>query len=195
MSVEELKRVVLEKAKAEADEIIREAIKKSEAIVKDAEERRKRFIESEKAKIRSELQVESRIGEARRRARLIVSSAKAEVARAIEEKAITLLRSLGGARREESLKILLEESLSELGGGARPQSPLEVYVSPVDRAAVERLLKERGLDYQVHEDPSIMGGVRISCCGGEVVVDNTYNTRLKRVLTALQKEVSRDLPI
>jgi V/A-type H+-transporting ATPase subunit E len=193
MSVEELKRVVLEKARAEADQIIAEAYKKAEAIVREAEEKRKRFIESEKSKLRRELQVESRIGEARRRARLVLSSARAEIAREIEEKALEKLGNLDPEKRAASLRILLEESLAELRRAVPSLNKVEVYVSPGDKSNIEQLLRTMGgnVDFKVIEDPSIIGGVKVS--SGEVVVDNTYNTRLRKASVEVFKEVLREL--
>ena len=193
MSVEELKRVVLEKARAEADQIIAEAYKKAEAIVREAEEKRKRFIESEKSKLRRELQVESRIGEARRRARLVLSSARAEIAREIEEKALEKLGNLDPEKRAASLRILLEESLAELRRAVPSLNKVEVYVSPGDKSNVEELLRTMGgnVDFKVIEDPSIIGGVKVS--SGEVLVDNTYNTRLRKASVEVFKEVLREL--
>ncbi|MCI4461738.1 MAG: F0F1 ATP synthase subunit delta [Thermogladius sp.] len=193
MSVEELKRVVLEKARAEADQIIAEAYKKAEAIVREAEEKRKRFIESEKSKLRRELQVESRIGEARRRARLVLSSARAEIAREIEEKALEKLGNLDPEKRAASLRILLEESLAELRRAVPSLNKVEVYVSPGDKSNIEELLRTMGgnVDFKVIEDPSIIGGVKVS--SGEVVVDNTYNTRLRKASVEVFKEVLREL--
>jgi len=193
MSVEELKRVVLEKARAEADQIIAEAYKKAEAIVREAEEKRKRFIESEKSKLRRELQVESRIGEARRRARLVFSSARAEIAREIEEKALEKLGNLDPEKRADSLRILLEESLAELRRAVPSLNKVEVYVSPGDKSNIEELLRTMGgnVDFKVIEDPSIIGGVKVS--SGEVLVDNTYNTRLRKASVEVFKEVLREL--
>jgi len=193
MSVEELKRVVLEKARAEADQIIAEAKKKAEAIVREAEEKKKRFIDSEKSKLRRELQVESRIGEARRRARLILSSIRAEIAREIEEKAFEKLNNLNSKKRVESLRILLEESLGELRRAVPSLNKVEVFVSPGDRSNVEELLRAMGgnTEFKVIEDPGIIGGVKVS--SGEILVDNTYNTRLRKATVEVFKEVLREL--
>ena len=193
MSVEELKRVVLEKARAEADQIIAEAKKKAEAIVREAEEEKKRFIDSERSKLRRELQVESRIGEARRRARLILSSVRAEIAREIEEEALEKLGNLDPEKRAVSLRILLEESLAELRKAVPSLNKVEVYVSPGDRSNVEELIRKIGgnVDFKVIEDPGIIGGVKVS--SGEILVDNTYNTRLRKATIEFFKEVLREL--
>jgi len=193
MSIEELRKAVLEKAKAEADEILREAVKRSEAIIRDAEEKKRRFVESEKGKLRAALQIESRVGEARRRARLIISSVKAEVAKEVKERALNLLRSMDSAKREESLRSLLEDAIAEVLRAVPSETLLEVHVAPADKPLVEKLLREKGLKYEVREDPSILGGVRVSCCGGDVVVDNTYNTRLGKGLADVLREISREL--
>ena len=193
MSIEELRKAVLEKAKAEADEILREAVKRSEAIIRDAEEKKRRFVESEKEKLRAALQIESRVGEARRRARLIISSVKAEVAKEVKERALNLLRSMDSAKREESLRSLLEDAIAEVLRAVPSAALLEVHVAPADKPLVEKLLREKGLKYEVREDPSILGGVRVSCCGGDVVVDNTYNTRLGKGLADVLREISREL--
>ncbi|MGC9012246.1 V-type ATP synthase subunit E [Thermogladius sp.] len=193
MSVEELRKAVLEKARAEADEILREAVKRAEAIIRDAEEKKRRFVESEKEKLRAALQIESRVGEARRRARLIISSVKAEVAKEVKERALNLLRSMDSAKREESLRSLLEDAIAEVLRAVPSATLLEVHAAPADKPLVEKLLREKGLKYEVREDPSILGGVRVSCCGGDVVVDNTYNTRLGKGLADVLREISREL--
>ena len=191
MSVEELRKAVLEKAKAEADEIIREALRRAKEIVEEAEEKKKQIIESERRKIQAELKVEARIAEARRRARLIVTSARSDFVREVEKRAIEKLKSLDPETRKRSLEALILEALKAIKEVSPHAVELEVFVAPGDKAlAAEILSNISGSKFVIHEDPSILGGVKISCCEGQVVVDNTYNARLGKALSVVVKEIS-----
>ncbi|WP_440059555.1 V-type ATP synthase subunit E [Thermogladius sp. 4427co] len=194
MSVEELKKTVLEKARAEAEDIVKDALRRAEEILREAEETKRKIIEAEKNKIRSEIQAEKRIGEARRRARMIMTSVKSDLMKQIKENAIRILKEMDPVTREASLRKLIEEALREVRGVAGGMGSIEVYVSPGDRDLADRILRSVGVvNYTIRVDENILGGVRISCCDNTFVVDNTYNTRLSRALALVAKEVSREV--
>lgn len=195
MSIEELKKIVIEKARIEAESILSEALKKAKEIVREAEEKKKQIIEQEKSRIRSELQIESRIGEARRRARIIITEARNSLLKAVEERAVSMLRNLAQPLREESLKKLVEDALREIKEVAGQVDHLEFYVSPLDRDIAEKVVAAlvHGTTYTIRFDERILGGVRVSCCNDTIVVDNTYNTRLSKAIALIAKEISREV--
>ncbi len=191
MSVEELRKAVLEKAKAEADEIIMKALRKAEEIVKEAEEKKRQLIESERRRIQVELRVEARIAEARRKARIILASARSDLMKEVEKKAVEKLKSLDSETKRKSLEALIVEALKAIKEISPHASELEVFVSPEDKDLAAEILTSAigGSKFVIHEDPSILGGVKISCCEGQVVVDDTYNARLSKALSLIVKEV------
>ena len=195
MSLEELKKVVTEKAKLEAESIIRDALRKAEEIIKEAEEKKKKIIEYEKNRIRSELQIESKIGEARRRARIIIAEARNNLLKAVEERAINMLRNLEQPIREESLRKLVEETLKEIKEAAGQVGSLEFHVSTLDKDIAVKIIADlvSGTPYLIQFDENILGGVRVSCCNNTIVIDNTYNTRLSKALTMIAKEISKEV--
>jgi V/A-type H+-transporting ATPase subunit E len=189
LSLEELRRAVLERARLEAEEIVKEAEKKAMSIVKEAEERKRVLVEEERRKALSELGLEAKLAEARRKARLIVAKTKHEIVEELRRRARELLNNMGADARRRSLRELLFESLDELRACGFDLEGVAVRVSPKDRSVIEDLLREAGVSTIVVEDQGISGGIIVSTVGGEVSVDNTYETRLERALRDIVSEL------
>lgn len=195
MSLEELRKTVLEKARLEADEIIRDAMEKAKNIIREAEERKKAIVEEERKKALSELGLEARLAEARREARLIIARVKHEIVEEVRGRVKELLEGMSLEKRRESLKRLLYEALEELRSSGFEVDNIIVYVSSRDRELVKDLLREIGINGEVVEDRDIIGGLRVSTRGGEMSVDNTYNSRLEKALRTILPEVFKGVGV
>ena len=189
MSLEELRKTVINKAKLEAEEIVREALEKARNIIKEAEEKKKAMIEEERRKLLSELELEAKLAEARREARLIVAKAKHEVVEEIRGKIKILLENMDEDKRRKSLRKLLLESLEELKNCGFKVENIVLYVSPRDKGIVENLLRELNINGKIVENSGIIGGLLISTPGNEVSIDNTYSSRVEKILRAVLPEI------
>jgi V/A-type H+-transporting ATPase subunit E len=191
LSLEELRRAVLEKARLEAEEIIREASERAKSIIREAEEKKKSIIEEERRRVLSGLGFEAKLAEARREARLIIARTKHEIVEKLKKNVRELLDTMSEDARRNSLKKLLLESLGELRTCGFTVENITVYVSPRDRGVVESALREMNINVSIIEDQRISGGVLVSTPGGEISIDNTYETRLERVLRSVLSELFR----
>jgi len=189
LSLEELRKTVINKAKLEAEENVREALEKARNIIKEAEEKKKAMIEEERRKLLSELELEAKLAEARREARLIVAKAKHEVVEEIREKIKILLENMDEDKRRKSLRKLLLESLEELKNCGFKVENIVLYVSPRDKGIVENLLRELNINGKIVENSGIIGGLSISTPGNEVSIDNTYSSRVEKILRAVLPEI------
>jgi V/A-type H+-transporting ATPase subunit E len=191
LSLEELKRTVLNKAKLEAEEIIRDAYEKAKSIIREAEEKKKAIIEEERRKSISELGLEAKLAEARREARLIIAKAKQEVVDEIKGRIKEILENMSVESRRNSLKKLLYESLEELKKCGFGVEGIIVYVSPRDKSIIADILRELGVNAEIVEDRGISGGLLISTPNGEISIDNTYEARMEKLLRTVLTEVFR----
>lgn len=191
MSLEELRRAVLEKARLEAEEIVREAFERAKGIVREAEEKKKAIIEEERRRVLSELGLEAKLAEARREARLIIARTKHEIVEELKKNVRELLDTMSEDERRDSLRKLLLESINELRTCGFSVENIILYVSPKDRKIVEGILMEMNISASIIEDQKISGGVIVSTPSGEVYIDNTYESRLERLLRSVLSELFR----
>ncbi|MCC6041877.1 MAG: V-type ATP synthase subunit E [Desulfurococcaceae archaeon] len=191
MSLEELKRTVLNKAKLEAEEIIRDAYEKAKNIIKEAEEKKKAIIEEERKKIISELRLEAKLAEARREARLIIAKAKQEIVEDIKKRVREILENMSLENRRSSLKKLLYESLEELEKCGFEVEGILIHISPKDKDIMVDILRELKINAKIVENPSLTGGLLISTSNDEVSIDNTYEARVEKILRTVLIEVFR----
>jgi V/A-type H+-transporting ATPase subunit E len=191
LSLEELKRTVLNKAKLEAEEIIRDAYEKAKSIIREAEEKKKAIIEEERRKSISEIGLEAKLAEARREAKLIVAKAKQEIVEEIRRRVKEILENMSLESRRDSLRKLLYESLEEMKKCGFRVEGLIVHVSPRDKSTMADLLRELGVNAKIVEDRGISGGLLLSTPNGEISIDNTYEARVEKVLRSVLTEVFR----
>jgi V/A-type H+/Na+-transporting ATPase subunit E len=86
------------------------------------------------------------------------------------------------------LEILLDEVLEFFEGEAILQ------VRPEDRSTVEGLMAERNLKYRISEVPlEASGGVIASAPDGDVIVYNTFESRLEKARDKLRLAISNTL--
>ena len=191
LSLEELKRTVLNKARLEAEEIIRDAYEKAKSIIREAEEKKKAIIEEERRKSISELGLEAKLAEARREARLIIAKAKQEVVDEIKGRIKEILENMSVEGRRNSLRKLLYESLEELKKCGFGVEGIVVHVSSRDKSIIADILRELGVNAEIVEDRGISGGLLISTPNGEISIDNTYEARMEKLLRTVLTEVFR----
>jgi len=196
-SFEELKRAVLRKAEEEAAQIVKRAEEEAVRIIREAEEARLKMIEEARRKIASDLKYEQRVAEAKAGARKILAEAKARVLSELNDLVFKLLDDLGDSKRYDSLKKLVEEALQAVValGGKR----FVVRISSRDLKFAEMLMKDiaskfasQNIEISIEPAP-IRGGVIVEDVTSGVIIDNSYETRLKKLLSSKAPEIQRRL--
>jgi V/A-type H+-transporting ATPase subunit E len=186
MSVEELRKAVLEKARKEAEAIISRAEEEARRIVAEAMQKKQALIEDYKARIVSELNPEIRLAEARYRARIIVAEAKGSIIKEISSAVTMMLNGMSNEKRLESLKKLIDEALQEVLNSVGRVEDVVVKISQRDMEFAELIknyVEERyGIRVAKIERAEVIGGVIIECFDGSIAVDNSYDERLKKAL-------------
>jgi len=189
--MEKIGEAILDKVRAEAENIIKEAEKKAEKEIEQAERQQVAKLEEEKGKILQEAKEETaRIAaQASVKARQELSKAKADV---INEMLSRVKKELSGISSDKSsLMGLIMEATDVLGIDKG-----RVYVSPKDIGTVQKLLeKDRKLASKIVEirEYDCLGGVIVEDINGRTRIDNTYETRLEMLLPRLLPEISKEL--
>ena len=189
--MEKIGEAILDKVRAEAENIIKEAKKKAEKEIEQAKRQQVAKLEEEKGKILQEAREEAvRIAaQASVKARQESSKAKADV---INEMLSRVKKELSGISSDKSsLMNLIKEATDVLGIDKG-----RVYVSPKDITTVQKLLeKDRKLASKIVEirEYDCLGGVIVEDIDGRTRIDNTYETRLEMLLPRLLPEISKEL--
>jgi len=189
--MEKIGEAILDKVKAEAADIIKDAESQAKQEIVAAKSQQGARLEEEKAKVLREAGEEATRIEAQAmvQARQELSRAKAEVISDIISRAKKELEGISSD--QNSLLGLIEEAFGTLGA-----SKGRLYVAPKDMSAVRKLVdKDRGLAAKVAEikEHSMSGGVIFEDIEGRVRIDNTYETRLEMLLPRLLPEVGKEL--
>lgn len=193
----ELKKVVLSKAEEEAKNIISNAEEEAKRIIEEAIKLKQQEISREKEKIAKDVNYEARIAEARLRARMLIAEAKNEVLKLLEKSVWSYLNNLNSTQREQSLLNLTKEAtyvlLEDLGESSKK---IVIHVSKRDlevaKKVAEAISKEFNLEIEVKEI-NILGGVVVSSSDGNIVVDNSYENRLKRAIEVFLSEFRKEV--
>jgi V/A-type H+-transporting ATPase subunit E len=191
MGMEKISEAVLDKVRAEAETIIKQAEDKAGKEVEQAKKQRVARLEEEKGKILQQTREEAARIEAQAlvKARQELSRAKADV---IDEIIGSVKKGLLETSSDKNLLMgLIKEATATLG-----ISEGRVYVSPKDVSMVQKLLEsDKGLTGKIVEikEYDCAGGVIVEDINGRIRVDNTYETRLEMLLPRLLPEIGREL--
>lgn len=189
--MEKIGEAILDKVKAEAADIVKDAESKAKQELEAAKRQQGVKLEEEKARMLQQAREEATRIEAQAlvQARQELSRAKAEV---ISELISRVKKELAGVSSDQNSLIgLIREAFDTLG-----VSKGRLYVSPKDVTAVRKLVeKDKGLAAKVVEikEHSASGGVIVEDIGGRVRIDSTYETRLEMLLPRLLPEVGKEL--
>ncbi|HIP56657.1 MAG TPA: hypothetical protein EYH02_01090 [Ignisphaera aggregans] len=192
-AMERLHQAVIEKTRAEAEKIIREAEIRAREIVEEARRRKMQEIEEMRKRIRDEIQYDVRIAEAKIRARHIIAQAKNDVFNHLRERILRELSSLSPELRRESIKNILREVLSS---GVFSDQKLRIYVARQDLNITREVVEELGIGDKVIEIlplDSIIGGVIVQSIDGSIRIDASYERRLELVLSKRAARLNLEL--
>ena len=189
--MEKIGEAILDKVKAEADSIIKEAEGRAREEIDQAKKRQLAKLEEEKAKLMQEAREEATRIEAQAsvKVRHELSRAKADV---IDDIITEVKKALSDTSGDKSLLVsLVKEGVDTLG-----MDKGRVYVSPEDVSAVKKLLdgdKELAGKIVEVKECDCVGGVIVEDIEGKIRIDNTYHTRLEMLLPQLLPEIGREL--
>ena len=192
-AMERLHQAVIEKARAEAERILREAEVRAHEIIEEAKRRKLQEIEELRRRIRDEIQYDVRIAEAKIRARHIIAQAKNDIFNYLRERVLKELSNLSLELRRKSIKNILREIISS---GIFSDQKLRIYVAQQDLEIARRVVEELGIGDKVVEilpSNSIIGGVIVQSVDGSIRVDASYERRLELILSRKAAELSLEL--
>ncbi|HEY94840.1 MAG TPA: hypothetical protein G4O15_07875 [Dehalococcoidia bacterium] len=191
MTMEKISEAVLEKVKAEAEDIIRQAELTAEERLRKAREQQNAKYEEEKARITEEAEVEaSRI---RAQTKISIRQEILRVKNEVIEKIMSGLKSrLTDLPNSDELTVnLIKEGIKVIG-----TSEVIVYVpiGHIDR--IQNLVKNDTELSSVIKDYQ-----EIKCTGGAVIediksslrIDNTLDTRIETLLPQILPEINKEL--
>lgn len=194
--MENIREVVIKKAKEEAENIINLAKLEAEKIIAEAKKKKEEAIAKEKEKIIKEINAEARIAEARMRVRQKLSEAKNEAIDIVKFMVKEILDSMNIIKRTRSLEKLAVEAVDELLSNlnSRP-SKIVVYVSRNDKEVLENILpflKQRYGDLLIEiREAGISGGIIVEEPEKGITIDNSYDSRIKKIISLYAKEFQR----
>ena len=189
--MEKVREAIIDKVKAEAQQIIREAEEKAQQEIQEAEAQRETKFEAEKRKMLEEAGGEATIilAQASLKGRQELSKAKAEIINGLVSRVKSTL--LGISSDEGSLRNLIIEAVNELAA-----NEARILVSTKDMDTAQKLLKEDSrLARKVKEvkEFDCTGGVVAEDITGKLSIDNTYDTRLEMLLPQILPEINKEL--
>jgi vacuolar-type H+-ATPase subunit E/Vma4 len=167
---------IMERSKAEADEIIREAQAKDEPI-------RKRLLENAKQSV--EIQRNKLLSAAREKSRMEVAKTKSEIFQKVFDEAPRRLASVREhPQYRENLKVLLGEALKDLGN-----SDVVLHIDKRDEALWKEILNVSKGNYQIVTDLTCAGGLNVYTRDERFVIFNTLESRLKKAKEIYRPEI------
>ena len=189
--MEKISEAILDKVKAEAQKIIKEAEEKAREEIEKAKRQRETKLEEEKRKMLWETEEEAAriVAQASIKARQKLLRGKVDI---ITEVIGRMKQSLSRISSDKSCFLnLINEAMDGLGSVKG-----RVYVSHKDVSAVKELLEEdKELASRIIEvkECDCTGGVIAEDVEGKLRIDNTYETRLEMLLPEVLPEISKRL--
>ena len=189
--MEKISEAILDKARADAQNIVQEAEAKAREKIGKAEKQQEEKLREEKNKL-----VEEAKGEATRILAQSSITARQELllakTRIIDEIINKAKKVLSGFSSDKSSPLdLIKEAIDTLDS-----DKVRIYVSPKNVATVRKLLKaDKELAVKIMEIKELdcIGGVIAEDIDGKTRIDNTYETRLEMLLPQLLPEISKEL--
>ncbi|MEE8598680.1 MAG: V-type ATP synthase subunit E family protein [Dehalococcoidales bacterium] len=191
MSMEKISEAILDKVRAEAQDVIKEAEEKAREGIERAKKQQEAKLEEGKNKLIEEAKEEATriLAQASISARQELLTMKTGV---IEEIINRVKKELSDSSSGESASLnLIKEATDAIG-----INKARVYVAPKDVAIVQKLINEdKELASKIMEirEFECTGGVIAEDIDGKIRIDNTYDTRLEMLLPKLLPEITKEL--
>ncbi len=189
--MEKISEAILDKVKAEAQDIVGEAEERARGRIQKAEQQQKTKLEEEKSKLTEEAKEEATriLAQSSITARQELLLAKTRI---IDEIISTVKKTFSEISSDESSLLgLIKEAINALD-----IDKAIIYVSPKDVSIVRKSLKgDKKLADRIGEIRELdgTGGVIVEDIDGKIRIDNTYDTRLEMLLPRLLPEIGKKL--
>lgn len=188
--MEKIREAVLDKVGEDTQNLIKEAEEKARQEIEKAEKEKGRKFEEEKQKMMREAEGEAAriLAQASIEARRELLKVKAS---AVDEVVSRVKDTMSRTSSDEGFLNLTREAIAAIGGGK-----VMVYVSAKDVAIAQRLLRaDKELAVKVAEvrEFDCTGGIIVESMDGKVRIDNTYESRLERLLAKALPDISKEL--
>jgi V/A-type H+-transporting ATPase subunit E len=192
MDSEKIREAILNKARAEAQEIITDAEFKAKEIIEKAKKQRERKIEEEKNRMMSEARGEASkiLAQASLKARQETLKEKA----AIINKIINRVKSelLQDTIDKKPFLSLIKETVDVL----ETNKEVRIYVSSKDIGIAQEIIRvNKELKDRIIEVKELdcLGGVLAEDIEGVVSIDNTFETRLDMLMPKILPEIGKEI--
>jgi len=191
MSMEKISDAILDKVRAEAQDIIKEAEEQARERVEKAQKQQEANLEEEKNKLIEEAKEETTrtLAQASVTARQELLLAKTRI---IDEIISRVKKTFSEISSDESSSLnLIKEAINALD-----INKARIYVSPKNVSSVRKSLEgDKQLANKITEirEFDSTGGVIIEDIDGKIRIDNTYDTRLEMLLPRLLPEIGKEL--
>jgi len=192
LALEDILKALEEKAEAREAAIESEAKQRVNEILaevdKDAARTKRMRLKKVEDQIRSE--ATGIVYSAQLKAKNQLIKAQEETVDEAFKKAEQRLKDLGKQQDyPQVLEVLLDECLDFF-----PEGEVLVQVRPADRDLLEKMLAGRGRSFRISDTPlAASGGLVVSSPDGQIVVSNTFESRLERARDHLRLEISKSL--
>jgi V/A-type H+-transporting ATPase subunit E len=192
LALEDILKALEEKAEAREAAIESEAKQRVNEILaevdKDAARTKRMRLKKVEDQIRSE--ATGIVYSAQLKAKNQLIKAQEETVDEAFKKAEQRLKDLGKQQDyPQVLEVLLDECLDFF-----PEGEVLVQVRPDDRDLLEKMLAGRGRSFRISDTPlAASGGLVVSSPDGQIVVSNTFESRLERARDHLRLEISKSL--
>jgi V/A-type H+-transporting ATPase subunit E len=192
MGYETLIETLLKEGENKCREMTEKAREEAESVLREVKEQADRMEQTRRESLRKEIQMkrERILNEARMEARRILMEAKQEAMNRVFQRAEERLsrRFQSSRGRDASRRFwgrLVEESITEL-----PKDGLKAVLHEKAPGPLETILREKRIRYEKIDDPDLVFGFRLVSGDGRVALTNSYRTRLEKIRPDLLAELN-----
>ncbi|MEA2053789.1 MAG: V-type ATP synthase subunit E [Candidatus Thermoplasmatota archaeon] len=183
MTLERLVQQIEKDAENESHQIIEEAKKEAEKIIGEAKKRAKKEAEAiaKKGEKEASRLKEKILASARRKARGMEMRAKEEVMQVCIQKAMDMLKKVGGKKYEAAIKRFMGEGKELLGD----------CVVIISREQDKKITRAMGL--KTDGNVSSIGGIIVRSTDGSTEIDNTFESIMERKTGEIRIMIANEL--
>ena len=191
MGMERISSAILEKVKAEALEIVREAEVRAKERVERAQGQQEARVQEMKGKLLEDARDEATrlMAQSAIKSRQELLQVKTRIIDGIIAKAKQTLADLPA--EQNAVLDLIEEAVNALN-----VDKVRIYVAAKNLPAAQKTIKgNKALSGKVAEvkEANISGGIIAEDMGGKIRIDNSYDTRLEMLLPRLLPDIGKEL--
>ncbi len=172
----EERKAIIKNATQKADEIVASAQEEAEKIRQSKMEKMLLSLNGEKARILNEARLYQKKCIIEEKERIIN-----EVFDIVEEK-------LKKIRESENYKLVIEHLLKEVIKDF--EEKYEIHVCGKDIEVVESIIGNEKKNCVIVPDETGIGGFKVYLCGGKIIIDNLFETRLRKARSILKTQIA-----